>query len=144
MEKAKSKYASSCSLISKTWFAKIAPQQWQAPHKTAWEPDNRQPQGGEMKMGEVWANKMDTAKQHLFCKGLHFPSTRLQLQFSFLSYQDSIVSLVCALIPVMLNLFVRDFPCREFQFLKLKLLGGEVLFETSLHFETTKDHPSSL
>ena len=73
MEKAKSKYASCCSLISKTWFAKIAPQEWQTPHKTDWEPDNRQPQGGEMKMGEVWANKMDTAKGR----------TRLQLQFSF-------------------------------------------------------------
>ena len=54
------------------------------------------------------------------------------------------VSLVCALIPIILHSFVHNFPCIEFQSLKLKLLGGEVLFETSLHFETTKDHPSSL
>ena len=135
MEKAKSKYASCCSLISKTLeVAKIAPQEWQTPHKTDWEPDNRQPQGGKMKMGEVWANKMEKSKQHVFFKGFdflaqgcsyNFLSCSIKLRRFYCCFMNKKtkkiypVSLVCALIPIILHLFVHDSPCREFQSLNL-------------------------
>ena len=51
----------------------------------------------------------------------------------YLRFNTNHIALVCA---------GHDVPCRELY--KLSLLGGEGLFKASLHFETTKDHPSSL
>ena len=51
----------------------------------------------------------------------------------YLRFNTNHIALVCARLPLQRLLIFKN-----------KLLGGEVLFETSLHFETTKDHPSSL
>ena len=51
----------------------------------------------------------------------------------YLCFNTNHIALVCARLPLQRLLIFKN-----------KLLGGEVLFETSLHFETTKDHPSSL